>query len=366
MRSPDDHLRIQTNASRNVHSDASCQLPGSEPGSASHPLRRLMRHPTATIAAAVRARLQTSPTMSSATMRSATMSSEGGLSERNRPGRRPQTLPKARNVRLDRRPSPALSTSESRTQGLMPTLLPRRLTGIALSVSVGLLGSGCVATQGIRADSAASTPSPIFNATYSEDADVAFVTEAKMSLTRGSRQVDFASESASRRTRDMADWVVRSKDNSNMPFAIIDKVNARVYVFTANGQLEGSAPVLLGLAKGDYSVPGIGNKPLSSIPPSERTTPAGRFVARMGRNAKGKDILWLDYEQALSMHPVVKGTARDRRAERLASPTPADNRISFGCINVPVEFFHEKIQSKFAGAAGIVYILPETDQFKAS
>jgi hypothetical protein len=121
--------------------------------------------------------------------------------------------------------------------------------------------------------------------------------------------------------------------------------------------------VLLGLAKGDHSVPGIGNKTISQIRPDERTTPAGRFEAVMGFNHKGKQTLWLDYEQALSMHAVIKGTPLERRAQRLASPTPLDNRISYGCINVPVPFFQEVIQSNFSGNGGIVYVLPETGQF---
>ena len=160
----------------------------------------------------------------------------------------------------------------------------------------------------------------------------------------------------------MADWVVNSRDNLNKPFAIVDKVNAKVYVFEENGESYGAAPVLLGLAKGDHSVPDIGNKPLSLIPPKDRTTPAGRYETLIGRNSKGKEILWLDYEQALSMHAVVKGVPRDRRAQRLASPTPLDNRISFGCINVPKPFFKDVIKDKFSEKGGIVYILPENEK----
>lgn len=162
-------------------------------------------------------------------------------------------------------------------------------------------------------------------------------------------------------SKDMADWVVNSRDNLNKPFAIVDKVNAKVYVFEENGKPYGAAPVLLGLAKGDHSVPGIGDKPLSLIPPKDRTTPAGRYETLIGRNTKGKEILWLDYELALSMHAVVKGVARDRRAQRLASPTHLDNRISFGCINVPKLFFKD-IKNKFSKKGGIVYILPENEK----
>lgn len=238
--------------------------------------------------------------------------------------------------------------------------LPRNTTGMALSLCLSLLGTGCVPIQTTKVDDAARLPNPLHDAAYSEDADIAFVMETKTSIARESGQDLFASESASRRTRDMAHWIVRSRDNLDLPFAIVDKVNARVYVFEADGTLYGAAPVLLGLAKGDHSIPGIGDKPLSHIPPEERTTPAGRFVSQMGRNAKGKEILWLDYEQSLSMHAVVKGAPQDRRAERLATPTPLDNRISFGCINVPTDFFESAIQGKFTGKGGVVYILPES------
>lgn len=236
-----------------------------------------------------------------------------------------------------------------------------RTANAALLLCLGLIVSGCVTTQTTRDTSAANVPNPLLNASYTADADNAFVMNP---ATAGKKavQVSFASESASRRTRDMADWVVGTGDNVNMPFAIVDKVNAKVYVFNADGKFYGAAPVLLGIGIGDHAPLGAGSKPMSQIPVKDRTTPAGRFVSVMGRNHKGKDILWVDYDQALSMHAVVRGTARDRRAERLASPTPSDNRISFGCINVPTNFFDEMIKGKFSGAGGVVYILPESNR----
>ena len=157
----------------------------------------------------------------------------------------------------------------------------------------------------------------------------------------------------------MADWVVNTRDNLDMPFAIVDKVNAKVYVFGVDGHLQGAAPVLIGLAKGDYSAPGVGNMRLSRISPAERTTPAGRFVATMGRNSHGKEILWLDYENAISMHPVVTSRPEERRTQRLDTLSPLDNRISYGCINVPARFFENVIHGMFFKTAAVVYVLPE-------
>ena len=173
-------------------------------------------------------------------------------------------------------------------------------------------------------------------------------------------RADFAREPASPDARLVADWIVRSGDNRHTPFVLVDKADARVYVFSAEGKIQGAAPALLGLAPGDHAVPGIGERKLASIRPDERTTPAGRFVASLGRNLNGNEILWVDYEGAISMHPVVTSNARERRAQRLATPTPLDNRISYGCINVPLDFFRTVLKPAFAGTDGIVYVLPET------
>src|SRR5687768_2811245 len=124
--------------------------------------------------------------------------------------------------------------------------------------------------------------------------------------------------------------------------------------------IRGAAPALLGLARGDDTVPGIGDRALAAILPEERTTPAGRFVAQRGMAFRGEDVLWVDYESGVSMHRVVTGNARERRLERLATPTPGDNRISYGCINVPAAFYDNVVAPSFIGTTGIVYVLPET------
>jgi hypothetical protein len=174
------------------------------------------------------------------------------------------------------------------------------------------------------------------------------------------RRADFERERKSEQARQMADWVADSGDNRGMPFAIVDKVDARVFVFGADGRLRGAAPVLLGLARGDYPVPGIGNRQLADIRPEERTTPAGRFVASMGYNANGKDVLWVDYKNAVSLHRVITNNPEEHRLERLATPTPRDKRISYGCINVPAKFFDNVVKPAFTKAHGVVYVLPDT------
>jgi hypothetical protein len=178
------------------------------------------------------------------------------------------------------------------------------------------------------------------------------------------KRANLKQETASPEARQMADWVVDSGDNKNMPFVILDKKDAKVYVFHPHGGLRGAAPVLLGITVGDDSFPGVGNKPLSMVKPEEKTTPAGRFLAASDKNIKGADIVWIDYDSAVSMHAVVKGTEVERRAERLASPLPSERRISFGCVNVPVNFFKTALLPSFKKSDGIVYVLPETRSTK--
>jgi hypothetical protein len=171
---------------------------------------------------------------------------------------------------------------------------------------------------------------------------------------------NFPEESESIDVRRMANWVVASADNGNLPFVIVDKKEAEVVVFDRQGQILGKAPALLGLAVGDDSVPGIGDKPLSAIPPKDRTTPAGRFQAYLGyQSGKANNTFWVSYELNVALHRVITGRPKDHRLQRLATPTPLDNRITFGCINVPVDFFERTVLTTFKSTRGIVYILPE-------
>ena len=157
------------------------------------------------------------------------------------------------------------------------------------------------------------------------------------------------------------DWVVASRDNGDLPFVVIDKDSAQLLVFDPTGQALGEAPVLVGITKGDDSAPGVGDRELQDIPVAERTTPAGRFLATFGPAAGHKeDVIWVDFPDAISLHPVITTKPKERRLARLKSPTPTDNRITFGCINVDAGFYAKIIAPLFLPAGAIVYILPET------
>ncbi|MGE4241119.1 hypothetical protein [Ramlibacter sp.] len=173
------------------------------------------------------------------------------------------------------------------------------------------------------------------------------------------RLADFRDAKPSKDATLVANWAVYTRDNGARSIVVIDKKFARVYVFGPEGRLIGETPALLGSAVGDHTVPGIGEKPLEQVKPDEKTTPAGRFIAQPGKNLSGEDIVWVDYDAAVSMHRVRPTNKAERRLERLASATHADNRISFGCINLPVKFYEGVLSPNVRESGAVVYVLPE-------
>ncbi|MCY7388316.1 MAG: hypothetical protein LH481_09675 [Burkholderiales bacterium] len=216
-------------------------------------------------------------------------------------------------------PPPQIDTRRRRADNWLVAALC-----FALAVALGLTWAGF-------SNSTASKPRFI-------TAAVAVETAPKMAPV--ARVADFGAEKPSPDARHVADWIAASAYNGGMEFFTIDKKSARLYAFDADARLRDTSAVLLGLAVGDDSVPGIGTRPIAKVKPYERTTPAGRFVAQRGHNTQKEDVVWVDYDAAVSMHRVRTTNPRDKRLERLATATVADNRISYGCINVPAEFYN--------------------------
>ena len=79
--------------------------------------------------------------------------------------------------------------------------------------------------------------------------DAAAASAPSVSLSSAGRlqTADFLDEVASDDARRVADWVVSSGDNKGMPFVIIDKVRAKVFVFDLLADCE--APLWRSLAR---------------------------------------------------------------------------------------------------------------------
>jgi hypothetical protein len=176
---------------------------------------------------------------------------------------------------------------------------------------------------------------------------------------------DFGIARVSGEARYAIEQVVASADNQGLPFAIVDKRGAQIYVFAAGGRLVGASAVLLGSALGDQAVTDAALRQPGRIAADERTTPAGRFRSQPGRNDKGEAIVWFDYDASLAIHRLRPAPAHERRPARLDSAAADDNRISFGCVVVPVDFYESVIATVLGRSEGVVYILPETRPVQA-
>jgi hypothetical protein len=173
-------------------------------------------------------------------------------------------------------------------------------------------------------------------------------------------RADFQGQRASPEARKVARWVLASRNAEGKPFAIVDKKDTRLFVFSAAGRLLGATPALLGSAVGDDSAPGVGQRVALGIAPNERTTPAGRFDSQPGHNLNAEAIVWVDYKAAVAIHRLRPAPAAQRRPERLASGATDDRRISLGCIVVSEAFYDEVVAPTLGRQHGVVYVLPET------
>lgn len=159
----------------------------------------------------------------------------------------------------------------------------------------------------------------------------------------------------------VAEWVAASGDNHSLPWAVVDKTHAALFLYGPQGKPLGAVPVLVGIAAGDEASPGVGSKRLADLGPAEKTTPAGRFLAKFGMPVGGQRVLWVDYATSVALHPIPKDVGpKEKRRERMLSPTPDDNRITFGCINVPKGFYSGVLAPLFRKKGGYVYVLPDT------
>lgn len=149
--------------------------------------------------------------------------------------------------------------------------------------------------------------------------------------------------------------IVGRSDNQGKQFIVADKQAGTLTMYTASGQQITSTPALFGKTKGD----GV----------SSKNTPSGRFEtkqANVSTEGYGGSAQVLTQNgqnlqlggSSYAIHRVYTKYASENRQGRLDTPTATDNRISLGCINVPVDFYDTYLSSD---QDTVVYVMPETD-----
>ncbi|MGV3510414.1 MAG: hypothetical protein ACO1OX_00275 [Novosphingobium sp.] len=203
-------------------------------------------------------------------------------------------------------------------------------------------------------------PSPIIAEAEAATAAAAKTTAKKRKKAVKAAPAPVAMPSLGVPAQRVLSWVGETGDNAGLPFIVIDKPNAMILAFDASGKPVGHGPVLIGRALGDDATPGVGSKSLAEIGPAEKTTPAGRYLAKFGLAAGNNKVLWVDYATSVAIHTIPTGNPKESRTRRMLSPGIDDNRITFGCINVPKALYNGKIAPMFGKKGGYVYILPDT------
>lgn len=148
-------------------------------------------------------------------------------------------------------------------------------------------------------------------------------------------------------------------------FMVADKPNGMLHIFKEDGSHALSDPTLYGKDIGDV----MGT--VSSLEGGAKVTPAGKFTlkARPSTYAGGQELILVeskDYTGYIAIHAADTSTPSENRLGRLDTPTAADNRVSYGCINTKHDTFINEIAPNIANLdGGMVFVLPETEETTA-
>lgn len=158
---------------------------------------------------------------------------------------------------------------------------------------------------------------------------------------------------------ELLSWIAQTGNHAGAPYVVVDKRQARMWVFDAQHRLLGASPALLGLTVGDREAADITQRDVTRLSKDARITPAGRFASEPGVNLQGEDVIWLDYAAGLALHRVRPGLAQASRLQRLAAEVASAQRVSMGCVVLPVAFYERVLRPVLGQGAGVVYVLPE-------
>ncbi len=158
---------------------------------------------------------------------------------------------------------------------------------------------------------------------------------------------------------DQARFACEAMLNKGEPNLVIMDKNQGELILTKNCKIVDKSPALYGKGKGESEIA------------DPDTTPAGIFHMKEHdvdpRDYEGGKVLafLINRKASYVIHPTYQHLPQQRRDQRLASPTPDDNAISFGCINIPTPFYKLTVsflkanQTERIGASGPVIELPK-------
>lgn len=145
----------------------------------------------------------------------------------------------------------------------------------------------------------------------------------------------------------------------NYTYYIVDKPTATIYAIDKNGKEISSSPVIIGKA-GERANTADMSKPKEG---EVTTTPAGRYD--IGHEDINEEDLSLYHGMVLSLYNtdalkihITYPYEYIKRTDALKTKTVADNRISWGCINVPESFWISSV-APYTENGSTIFITPD-------
>jgi hypothetical protein len=146
-------------------------------------------------------------------------------------------------------------------------------------------------------------------------------------------------------------------------FIIADKPNGMIHIFKKDGSLLGQFATLYGKDSGD--LPGA----VSSLEGGKKVTPAGTYTLQPTASdeyAGGVTLKLKETEDAtgyIAIHAVWLGDPSEARQFRLRSTTSADNKVTYGCMNIDMQEFVSQIAPNVELLnGGMIFVLPDAKE----
>lgn len=150
---------------------------------------------------------------------------------------------------------------------------------------------------------------------------------------------------------------------SGKGFIVADKPNGMLHFFNADGSVLVQDTALYGKDTGDE----LGRSSLLGGP---KITPAGQFGLFVdeaeyagGKSLNLRETLDAEDGSYVAVHAAYLGDAKERRGERLKSPSAEDNKISYGCVNTAHDTFLDKVLPNIENFnGGMIFVLPDATE----
>jgi hypothetical protein len=220
------------------------------------------------------------------------------------------------------------------------------IRSIIKSMAEGVLAMGIVFNPNITKDAFALNVAKTFEQTIEVTQAVPAVAKAQMSPT----------------AQSVYEAMAPVAMKSGKWFMVADKPNGMLHIFKEDGSHALSDPTLYGKDTGDVM------EAVSSLEGGAKVTPAGKFTlkARPSTYAGGQELILVeskDYTGYIAIHAADTSTPSENRLGRLDTPTAADNRVSYGCINTKHDTFINEIAPNIANLdGGMVFVVPDAQE----